>query len=90
MRSPSVIDYSTDTTGFFGANNPQGATGAAQAKDALEAAAQFYSGVLEDTFTEIAPEKFYGSLGRRSFLVLEAALPRSGHGSQQRRGEPRD
>jgi hypothetical protein len=58
------IDYSCDTTGFFGANNPQGATGGAQAKAAMEAAAQFYSGILADTFSAIdVPEKFHGSQG---------------------------
>lgn len=58
------IDFSTDTSDFFGAGNPQGETGAAQAKAALEAAADYYSGVLKDTFSAVdVPEKFYGSLG---------------------------
>ena len=58
------IDYSMDASGFFGANNPQGATGASQAKAAMEAAADFYSGILGDTFSAITPptKQFY-SLG---------------------------
>lgn len=58
------IDYSMDASDFFGANNPQGSTGAAQAKAAMEAAADFYSGILGDTFSAIAPPtKSYGTLG---------------------------
>jgi hypothetical protein len=58
------IDYSMDASDFFGANNPQGATGAEQAIAAMEAAADFYSGILGDTFSAITPptKQFY-SLG---------------------------
>ena len=47
-RSRFSIDYTYDLpasggTNFFGSGNPQGATGGAQAKAALEAAANFYS-----------------------------------------------
>jgi hypothetical protein len=59
-----TIDYSKDTSGFFGTSNPQGPTGAAQARTSLEAAATFYSDILEDTFSTFEiPETFYGSLG---------------------------
>ena len=59
------LDYSSDTTAkFFGAGNPQGAAAGAQAKAAMDAAAAFYSGILDDTFSTIkTPDKFYGSLG---------------------------
>jgi hypothetical protein len=58
------IDYTKDASGFFGASNPQGPTGAAQAKASIEAAAAFYSEVLEDTFSTFEiPETFYGSQG---------------------------
>lgn len=53
------IDYSTDTSNFFGSANPN----AAQARSALEAAAQYYSGILEDTFSPINAQKFYGAQG---------------------------
>ncbi len=59
------IDYSTDTTGFFGAMNPQGK--GAQAKAALDAAAAFYSGILDDTLAAIqTPPSFHGTLGGSS------------------------
>lgn len=58
------INYSTDTSGFFGAGNLQGAAAGAQAKAAMDEAAAFYNGILEDTFSAIdPPSKFYGSLG---------------------------
>lgn len=50
------IDYSYDTKGFFQANSP--------ARTAMEAAASYYSTILEDTFAEIdVPDKIYGSRG---------------------------
>ncbi|MEX2092597.1 MAG: hypothetical protein WD971_07955 [Pirellulales bacterium] len=58
------IDYSIDNAGskFFGSGNPQGA--GAQAKAALDAAAAFYSGILNDTFVAIQkPPDLFGSLG---------------------------
>jgi len=59
------IDYSTDTTGFFGAMNPQGS--GAQAKAALDAAAAFYSSILDDSLAAIqTPSPFYGTLGGSS------------------------
>ncbi len=47
------IDYTYDTSNFFGAGNPQGAAAGAQAKAALEAAASYYSAILTDSFTAI-------------------------------------
>lgn len=47
------IDYTYDTNNFFGAGNPQGATGGAQAKAALESAATYFSNILADTFSAI-------------------------------------
>ena len=37
------IDYTYDTSNFFGSGNPQGAAAGAQAKAALEAAASYFS-----------------------------------------------
>ena len=47
------IDYTYDTTNFFGSGNPQGAAAGVQAKAALEAAASFYSTILTDSFSAI-------------------------------------
>ncbi len=47
------IDYSYDTNDFFGAGNPQGAAGGAQARLALETAANYFSGILNDSFAGI-------------------------------------
>jgi Matrixin len=59
------IDYSTDTTAFFGAMNPQG--NGAQAKAALDAAAAFYSSILDDTLAAIqTPSPFFGTQGGSS------------------------
>lgn len=75
------IDYSSDRSNFFGAGNPQGPGAGAQARAAIEAAAQFYSGVLEDVFSPISTQKFYGSLGgeasyfwKRRFVDPELGL----------------
>ncbi len=55
-----VLDYTYDTSGFFGAGNPDGAAAGAQALVAVEAAATFYSDLLEDTFSEIStPDPFF-------------------------------
>src|SRR5262245_16536883 len=56
------LDYSYDAANFFGAGNPQGPTGGAQAKAALEAAASFYSTILTDSFSPIqTPAPFHSS-----------------------------
>jgi hypothetical protein len=49
-----VIDYTYDTNSFFGNGNPQGAAAGTQARSALEAAANYYSSILNDTFSAIA------------------------------------
>jgi hypothetical protein len=48
-----VLNYTYDTSNFFGAGNPSGAAAGMQARAALEAAASFYSGILNDTFSAI-------------------------------------
>ncbi len=48
------IDYTYDTSHFFGSGNPQGVLGGIQATAAMEAAASFYSAILTDTFAAIA------------------------------------
>jgi matrixin len=48
------IDYTYDTGNFFGSGNPNGTAAGQQAKDALEAAADYFSGILTDTFGEIS------------------------------------
>ena len=58
------VDYSKDATNFFGGGNPNGAAAALQAKAAMDAAAAFYSGIMEDTLS---------SIGRRSFPARWAA-----------------
>lgn len=54
-----TIDYTYDTTDFFGAGNPDGAASGALAKAALEAAAQFYSDKITDDFLEISESGTY-------------------------------
>jgi hypothetical protein len=55
------IDYTYDTTNFFGAGNLQGAAAGAQAKAALESAAAFFSTILNDTFSAINVPAAYPS-----------------------------
>ncbi|HEX4412715.1 MAG TPA: PEP-CTERM sorting domain-containing protein [Lacipirellulaceae bacterium] len=47
------IDYTYDSSNFFGAGNPQGAAAGVQAKAALQAAASYYSSILTDSFSAI-------------------------------------
>jgi hypothetical protein len=49
-----VLDYTYDTTSFFGAGNPSGAGAGAQANAAIQAVASFYSGILTDTLSSIS------------------------------------
>src|SRR4051812_18005927 len=57
-----VINYTYDTTNFFGAGNPQGAAAGAQAKAALESVASFYSTILTDSLSIIqTPPVFHSS-----------------------------
>src|SRR3954471_15802413 len=56
------INYTYDTTHFFGSGNPQGAAAGSQAKAALEAAASFYSTILTDSFSVIqTPPVFHST-----------------------------
>jgi hypothetical protein len=72
------IDYSRDTNGFFNASTTDGAA----ARSALNAAAAFYSDILEDTFSAIeVPTKTFGSKGgeatyfwKRRFLDPQTGL----------------
>jgi len=57
-----VIDYSRDTSKFFGADNPAGQGTAARA--AVQAAATFFSNILTDTFDAMqAPPNFPADSG---------------------------
>lgn len=57
-----VVDYTYDTSKFFGAGNPEG-QGAA-AKSSIEAAASFFSSILDDTFSAIStPPDYFGAAG---------------------------
>ena len=56
------LDYTYDTSNFFGAGNPSGAAAGDQAKAALEAVASFYSTILTDSFSSIqTPPNFASS-----------------------------
>jgi len=58
-----TLDYTYDTSNFFGAGNPSGAAAGGQAKAALEAAASFYSTILTDTFSTIQkPADFHSAV----------------------------
>lgn len=57
------IDYTYDTTNFFGAGNPDGAAAGSQARLALESAADYFSTTLDDSFSSIEiPAPFSSSL----------------------------
>lgn len=47
------IDYTYDTSNFFSYGNPQGAAAGQQARAALEAAADFFSNIFDDSFSAI-------------------------------------
>jgi hypothetical protein len=56
--SPAVgitvrIDYTHDASAFFGGGNPQGAAAGAHAASALEAAAAYFTAILDDPFSPI-------------------------------------
>ncbi|MCH2115393.1 MAG: hypothetical protein MK171_10860 [Pirellulales bacterium] len=58
-----TLDYTYDTSNFFGVGNPSGATAGAQAKASLESAADFYSDILSDSFSAIqTPAPFYSDV----------------------------
>jgi hypothetical protein len=56
-----VIDYSYDTNNFFGNGNPQGAAAGMQARSSLEAAASYFSSILNDTFSAVTVPQPYHS-----------------------------
>jgi len=57
-----TLDYTYDTSNFFGAGNPSGPAAGAEAKAALEAAAGYFSTILTDTFSSIqTPPNFSSS-----------------------------
>ncbi len=57
------LNYDFDTSNFFGAGNPDGAAAGAQARASMEAAAGFFSGILDDTFSAIqTPAPFNSSV----------------------------
>jgi hypothetical protein len=56
-----VVDYTYDSNNFFGAGNPQGSTAGAQAKAALEAAATYFTNILNDTFSSIVTPPMFES-----------------------------
>ena len=48
------VDYGYDTSQFFGVGNPQGPAAGAQARAALEAAAGYFTAILDDSFSPIS------------------------------------
>lgn len=66
------VDYSQDGSGFFSASTTQGQ----QARAALEAAADYYSGILTDSLAPVSvPGRFYGGGGGTGDIFLEFADP---------------
>ncbi len=58
-----TLDYTYDTTNFFGAGNPSGAAAGTQAKTSLEAAAGFFSNLLNDTLSAVTiPPDFHSTV----------------------------
>ncbi|MCC7475520.1 MAG: hypothetical protein IT425_09000 [Pirellulales bacterium] len=55
------VDYTYDTSQFFGTGNPQGGAAGVQAKAALEAAANYFSAILTDSFLAIQTPSPYPS-----------------------------
>jgi Matrixin/PEP-CTERM motif len=55
-----TLDYSFDTSNFFGAGNPQGAAAGMKAKTSLQAAANFFSNLITDSLSVIqTPAPFH-------------------------------
>jgi hypothetical protein len=52
------LDDSTDTSDFFGAGNPGGASAGLQAREAMNAAAGFFEGKLKDDIDPIVESGF--------------------------------
>ncbi len=68
------IDYSYDTSNFFGSGNPQGAAAGLQARDTLEAAADYFSAILDDTFSAIQTPPTYYSQASNGVVVWEWSM----------------
>ncbi len=65
------IDYTYDTSNFFGSGNPQGAVAGSQARAALEAAASFYSTMLTNEFDAITvPAPYHSSVPGSAGVVI--------------------
>ncbi len=74
------IDYGYDTNNFFGVGT--------QARAAMDAAASFYSGILQDTLSAIqTPADFHGSLGGTANVAMAANLQSSIDRLRKSRGE---
>ena len=56
-----TVDYTYDTSNFFGNGNPQGPAAGLQARNALEAAASFFTNILNDDFSAITVPSPYHS-----------------------------
>lgn len=56
-----VLDYSYDSSNFFGSGNPDGAAAGAQARATMEFTADFFSDMLADTFSAIETPPTYFS-----------------------------
>ncbi|TWT36025.1 hypothetical protein KOR34_09230 [Posidoniimonas corsicana] len=66
------IDYSQDGSGFFSASTSQGQ----QARTAVEAAADYYSAILEDQLSPVSvPARFFGVGGGTANFYLQFADP---------------
>ncbi|TWT86305.1 hypothetical protein Mal64_38450 [Pseudobythopirellula maris] len=60
-----VIDYTYDSSGFFSSSTANGS----KARAALESAADFYSGILQDTFSAVqTPAPFYSQVASGSVI----------------------
>lgn len=56
-----IIDYTYDTTAFFGSGNPDGALAGAQARASLDAVADYFSTILDDSLSSIQTPGTYVS-----------------------------
>jgi hypothetical protein len=84
------LDYSYDTSQFFSSGNPGGAAAGAAARSTLEAAADFFSEILQDTFAEIRTPTPFSSATFNGVVrwEWEAAFTHPGLGSTVRLIDP--
>ncbi|QDU70431.1 dockerin type I domain-containing protein [Mucisphaera calidilacus] len=66
-----VIDYTYDSSNFFGAGNPDGLSAGLQAKASLEAAAHYLSSILTDSFDPISTPETYESQSFNGIVTYE-------------------